>query len=284
MSARSPISGSTQLAAVIGHPVRHSLSPALHNAAFAACGLDWVFTAFEVAPDQGAAAVRAVVPLGIRGLSVTMPHKDAAAAAVDELSPTAEALAAVNCVVNRDGTLVGENTDGNGFVASLRLDHDIDVAGMRCVVLGAGGAARSVIRALALAGVAEVAVVNRTPALGARAAELAGVAGRSVAVEASAHVIESADLVVNATPVGMDTSVGQTPDLPLDPELIGSGQIVADLIVHPLRTRLLDEAEARGARVVPGLGMLVHQAALAFELWTGQPAPLDAMWATVKPT
>jgi shikimate dehydrogenase len=284
VTARVHISGSTQLAAVIGHPVRHSLSPALHNAAFAACGLDWAFTAFEVAPDQGEAAVRAIVPLGIRGLSVTMPHKDAAAAAVDELSPAAAALGAVNCVVNRDGRLEGENTDGDGFVASLRLDHGIDASGMRCVVLGAGGAARSVIRALGLAGAAEVAVVNRTPAPGTQAARLAGPAGRAVDVEASPSIIEAADLVVNATPVGMDRPAVTTPRTPIDPALIRPGQIIADLIVHPRRTQLLDEAEARGARIVPGLGMLVHQAALAFHLWTGQPAPVDAMWAAVKQT
>jgi shikimate dehydrogenase len=278
-----PVSAHTQVAAVIGHPVRHSLSPTLHNAAFAACGLDWVFTAFEVAPDEGEAAVRAMLPLGIRGLSVTMPHKAAAAAAVDRLSTTAEALGAVNCVVNRDGTLVGENTDGDGFVASLRGDHGIDPAGMRCVVLGAGGAARSVIRALGLAGVAEVTVVNRTPSLAVSAAELAGAVGRATGPLAGSEVIEQADLIVNATPVGMDRPDEETPEIPVDPDLIRAGQVVADLIVHPLRTRLLDQAEARGARIVPGLGMLVHQAALAFGLWTGRVAPIDAMWEAVQP-
>lgn len=284
MAERVAVSGATQVAAVIGFPVRHSLSPTLHNAAFRALGLDWVFTAFEVPPDQGEAAVRAMVPLGIRGLSVTMPHKDAAASAADELSPAAAALGAVNCVVNRDGTLVGENTDGEGFVASLRTDHGVDPEGLRCVVLGAGGAARAVIRALGQAGAAEVAVVNRTPALGVKAAHLAGSSGRAVGIAASPAVVRAADLVVNATPIGMDRPAAETPELPLDPALIGSHHVVADLVVHPLRTRLLDEAEAKGARTVPGLGMLVHQAALAFELWTGLAAPVDAMWQAVQPT
>jgi shikimate dehydrogenase len=283
MTSARPVSATTQVAAVIGYPVRHSLSPAMHNAAFAALGLDWVYTAFEVDPHQGEAAVRAMVPLGIRGMSVTMPHKDAAAAAVDELSPTASVLGAVNCVVNRDGTLVGENTDGDGFVASLRLDHAVDPAGMRCVVLGAGGAARSVIRALGAAGAAEVAVVNRTPALAVEAAKLAGDVGRAVGQLASPAVIEQAELVVNATPIGMALGISEAPDLPLDPGLLRPGQVVADLVVHPLVTPLLGEAESRGAHPVPGLGMLVHQAALAFEIWTGVDAPLDAMWQAVRP-
>lgn len=281
MSETRPVTATTRVAAVIGHPVRHSLSPVLHNAAFRALGLDWVYGAFDVEPGRGEAAVRSVATLGLGGLSVTMPHKDAAAAAVDELSPTAAALGAVNCVVNRDGLLVGENTDGAGFVASLRLDHQIDPVGMGCVVLGAGGAARSVIRALADAGAAEVAVVNRTPALGVQAAELAGTVGRAVGVSVSPAVIGEADLVVNATSIGMADGRSETPDTPFEPELIRPDQVVADLIVHPLRTRLLHEAEQRGARTVPGLGMLVHQAALAFEHWTGERAPVDVMWQAV---
>jgi shikimate dehydrogenase len=280
MGERPPVTATTQVAAVIGHPVRHSLSPTLHNAAFAALGLDWMFLAFDVPAGQGEAAVRAMVPLGLRGLSVTMPHKDAAAAAVDQLSPAAAALGAVNCVVNRSGILVGENTDGDGFVASLRVDHGVDPAGLRCVVLGAGGAARSVIRSLAEAGAREVAVVNRTQALGVAAAKLAGSVGRAATVAA----VPEADLVVNATPVGMDVEGAGVRDTPIDPELVQPGQVVADLIVHPIRTRLLQDAEQRGAKVVPGLGMLVHQAALAFTLWTGVPAPIDAMRSAVKLT
>lgn len=283
------LSGTTQLAAVIGHPVRHSLSPAIHNAAFQALGLDWAYLAFDVAPEHGEAAVRAIAPLGIRGLSVTMPHKGAAAAAVDELSPAAASLGAVNCVVNHDGHLRGENTDGAGFVSALRIEHQIDPAGMRCVVLGAGGAARSVILALAEAGAREVAVVNRTASLAVVASDLAGPVGRAVGVPESSQAISAADLVVNATPIGMDrhaddTATSPVDTLPLDPALLHTGQVVADLIVHPLRTLLIQEAEARGAVAVPGLGMLVHQAALAFGHWTGEKAPIDAMWQAVNST
>ncbi len=275
-SVRS-ISGNTQLAAVIGYPVRHSLSPAIHNAAFAAVGLDWAYLAFEVAPDRGQAAVRAMLDLGIRGLSVTMPHKDAAAAAVDELSSEAMALGAVNCVVNHDGHLVGHNTDGQGFVNALRADHGVDPQGMRCAVIGAGGAARSVIAALGSAGASDVAVINRTPDRALAAASLAGAVGRA----APAKVIADADLVVNATSIGMGASSTDPDALPMQPEMIRPGQVVADLVVHPRRTALLAAAEAQGAVPVPGIGMLVHQAALAFAIWTGHEAPLDAMWEAV---
>lgn len=256
---------------MIGAPVRHSLSPALHNAAFDALGLDWVYLAFEVPAGAAGAAVEAMRTLGIDGLNVTMPHKEDVVAAVDKLSPVAERLHAVNTVVRRGGVLVGESTDGEGFVAALRRDEGFDPAGKRCVVLGAGGAARAVVLALADAGAASVTVVGRTPERAAAAAALAGGRGR---VGEAAEAAE-ADLVVNATPVGM----AGDPSLPLDAGLLGPGQVVADLVYHPLATPLLEAARSRGAMAVNGLGMLIHQAALAFRLWTGEDPPLEVMSA-----
>lgn len=264
-------SGRTTVAAVIGHPVGHSRSPAIHNAAFAASGLDWVYVAFDVAPGRGAAAAAAVRELGLGGLSVTMPHKAEVIPALDELDPTAARLEAVNCIAVRDGRLVGHNTDGAGFVASVAEEAGFDPAGRACVVLGAGGAARAVVAALADAGAAEVVVVNRTASAGERAARLAGPVGRTGTAEDAAR----ADLVVNATSVGM----AQNPGVPLDPSLLGPGQVVADIVVEPLVTELLAAAAERGARTVGGLGMLVHQAAIAFTHWTGRAAPLEAMRA-----
>lgn len=174
----SSLRGSTRIAGVIGAPVRHSRSPLLVNAAFAAAGLDWAFAAFEVAPGRAADAVAAMRTLGLGGLSVTMPHKHDVIAALDRVTPDAAALDAVNCIAWEGDDLVGHNTDGAGLVRSLRLDHQVDPAGLRCVVLGAGGAARSVVRALGEAGAAQVTVVNRTEAKGAAAAELAGPAGQ----------------------------------------------------------------------------------------------------------
>ncbi|HEU4840489.1 MAG TPA: shikimate dehydrogenase [Ilumatobacteraceae bacterium] len=257
------------VAAVIGHPVGHSLSPALHNAAFAAAGLGWTYVAFDVAPGAAAAALDAVRVLGIGGLSVTMPHKEAVAAAVDELAPAAAALRSVNTVVRGAGsTLVGHSTDGDGFVASLAA-AGVEVAGAAIAVVGAGAAARSVVDALGRAGAADVVVVNRTPARAQDAAALAA-AGR---VGAPADV-RDAGIVVNATSIGMGTD-----ELPFDPALLRAGQVVADLVYHPLETALLRAARHAGCQVVDGLGMLVHQAVLQQVLWTGvhpDPAVLRA--------
>jgi len=273
ISARPTVSGATRLAGVIGSPVRHSLSPALHNAAYEACGLDWVYVALEVAPDAAAQAFAGMRALGIAGLSVTMPHKEAAFAAVDELSPSARAMRAVNCVHLRDGVLVGHNTDGDGFVDSLRADASLDPKGLRVAVVGAGGAARSVVEALARNGAAAVTVVNRTVSRAEEAAALAGAVG-GVGQPAD---IADADLVVNATSIGMGSD-----ELPLDPTLLRKGHVVADLVYHPLDTALLRAARERGARSVDGLGMLVHQAARQFTIWTGLEAPVAAMRAAAE--
>jgi shikimate dehydrogenase len=266
------------VAALIGWPARHSLSPVILNAAFEAASADWVFTVFEVPPERGADAVAAVRSLRLGGLSVTMPHKAAVAAAVDQRTAAAEALGAVNCVYWRGDTLVGDNTDGPGFVDALRTDEGIDPAGRRCVVVGAGGAGRAVARALGRAGAAEVAVVNRSPAPAEHAATLAGPTGRV----GTPGDIPRADIVVNATPLGMGIVVGadgSTEPLPLDPGLLRPGQVVADLIYHPATTPLLAAARDRGAVTVNGLGMLIHQAAHAFRNWVGKEPPLGAMSA-----
>lgn len=274
------LSGATRLAAVIGDPVRHSLSPAIFNAAFRATGLDWVYLAFEVPAGRGADALAACRALGIEGLSVTMPHKDVAASSVDVLSDRAAALGAVNCVRRQGDRLHGDNTDGPGFVAALRAAADVDLDGCRAVVLGAGGAARAIVHALGEAGAGEVVVVNRTEAAAVVAAGLVAV-GR---VGSATDDVPSADLVVNATSVGMRVpgEPGHEQGSPLDPSLLRPGQVVADIVYHPATTVLLRDAAAVGARTVGGLGMLVHQAAAAFEIWTGSPAPLPAMWAAAE--
>jgi shikimate dehydrogenase len=272
------VTGRTRLAGVIGDPVRHSLSPTIHNAGFNAVDLDWVFLAFEVPAGGAGGAVEAMRVLGIDGLSVTMPHKADVAAAVDRLSPAARALAAVNTVVREGAVIVGENTDGDGFINALRIDEGIDPAGMRCLVVGAGGAARAVVRSLELAGASEVIVAARRDDAGERAAALAPKVGRVGTVDET----DSVDLVVNATPVGMgEVTALDAPELPVPEERLGSGQVVADLVYHPLVTPLVAAARRRGAVAVNGVGMLLHQAAIAFRLWTGEDAPLEAMSASV---
>jgi shikimate dehydrogenase len=274
---RPPVTGATRVAAVIGSPVRHSLSPVLLNAAFRATGLDWVFTAFEVPEGAGGAAVTAMRTLGLGGLSVTMPHKVAAYEAVDERTPVADDLGAVNCVFLRDGLLVGDNTDGPGFLDALAVDEGVELHGRRCVLLGAGGAGRAVARALGVGGAAEVVVVNRSPGPARRAAELAGEVGR-VGDHAD---VAGADLVVNATALGMAGGEGEGA-LPLDADLIHAGQVVVDLVYHPLVTPLLAAARAQGAVAVTGVGMLVHQAAHAFVRWTGEAPPLREMATAIR--
>ncbi|WP_195210612.1 shikimate dehydrogenase [Actinomarinicola tropica] len=274
-------SATTRLAAVIGDPVRHSLSPALFNAAFAARGMDWAYLAFEVSEPHGADAIGACRALGLEGLSVTMPHKRTAALTVDRCTPQATALQAVNCVQRIGDELVGHNTDGAGFVDALAEDLGEDVVeGARTVVLGAGGAARAIVLALAERGAAEVAVVNRTEARAAEAASLAP----GVARIGRRDDLAGATLVVNATSVGMAATgdAAATSRFPVEPELLHDAQVVVDVVYHPLRTALLDAASERGARTVGGLGMLVHQAAHAFRIWTGEPAPLDAMWTAAR--
>lgn len=200
MPDRPPLlSAQTRVAGVIGDPVHQSLSPTLHNAAFAQLGLDWVYVAFPVPAGQGAAAVEAMRTLGVRGLSVTMPHKSTAIGGVDRLSPTAARLGVLNTVTRQGGDLVGDSTDGAGLIDALRSEQGWEPRGRRAVILGTGGAARAVALALAEAGAAAVVVVGRRADAAASVAALAGRIGSTGAVEE----IADADLVVNATPVGM---------------------------------------------------------------------------------
>lgn len=267
------ITGATRVAAVIGSPVRHSLSPALHNAAFAQLGLDWAYVAFDVAEGHAGDAIDAIRVLGLGGLSVTMPHKEAVARAVDSLDPAAAALRSVNTVVVQDdGSLRGCSTDGAGFVASLS-GAGVALVGRTVCVLGAGGAARSIIDALSRSGVARIAVLNRTSSAAEEAVRLAGPIG----VPGAAADVRSADILINATSIGMGSD-----DLPCDPASLHEGQVVADIVYHPRATALLRSARSSGATTVEGLGMLVHQAALQQQLWHGQLPDVGVMEAAAE--
>jgi shikimate dehydrogenase len=283
---RTAPGGLTKVAGVIGDPVTHSLSPLLHNAAYAALGLDWVYVALPVAPGAVAAAIAGAHALGLRGLSVTMPHKEAAAAACSRVRAPVARLGAANTVVFGAEGSVADSTDGAGLIDDL-ADAGFDGAGKRCVVLGAGGAARAAVLALAEAGAASVGVVNRTPARAEQAAQLAGAVGRVADIEAC----READLVVNATPLGMpgvaspDGTAEQdsAPGLASAGLLLAAGQLAYDMVYVPARTAFLIDAEEHGAAIRGGLGMLVHQAARQFRLFTGVDAPIEAMWAAARP-
>jgi len=274
-------SASTRLAGLLGHPVRHSLSPRLHQAAYGALALDWAYLAFDVAPSCLEAALRGASALGMIGLSVTMPHKDAAAQFATRRSAVVRLLGAANTLTFSGRQIVADNTDGAGLIADLRQGVPFEPSGRRCAVIGAGGAARAAVVALAEAGAREVLIVNRTPARAFKAASLVPGRGRVARPEE----LDAADLVVNATPIGMLADGGRggsaSDKVLVDASRLGSGQIVVDLVYDPPVTEWLAQAAANGARIRGGLGMLVHQAALQVELWTGSAAPLSVMWRAV---
>ena len=261
--------GST-VAAVIGDPVRHSRSPRIHNAAFVETGLDWVYMAFEVAAGDAAGALDAMRVLRLGGMSVTMPHKAAVAAAADISSEAVTMLGAANCVVPQpDGRLRAENTDIAGFIGGLDDDAGISPAGRSVAVLGAGGAGRAVVHACHRAGASEIVVINRSRERAEVAAALAAPVSRIGVIDDVASV----DLVVNATSVGMQSS----DELPCPTHLIRPGQVAVDLIYAPVETEWLSRLRTSGVEGHNGLSMLVWQAAAAFELWTGVTAPVEAM-------
>ena len=276
--------GTTRLVGIIGWPVAHSLSPAMHNAAFAALGLNWAYVPLPVPPGAVEDALRGLKALGFAGANVTIPHKEAVIPYLDEVTPAARAMGAVNTLLVRreDGTarLVGDNTDAIGFLEDLRA-AGFDPAGRRCLVLGAGGGARAVVYALAQAG-AQVTLHNRTPRraqalVQALTPHLPGVSLTALPAGTRLTDLDLAafDLLVNTTPVGMWPHPEASPwpeEAPLPPPLP-----VYDLVYRPAETRLLRQARRAGARAIGGLGMLLRQGAAAFILWTGEPAPLDVM-------
>ncbi|HEB49079.1 MAG TPA: shikimate dehydrogenase [Desulfobulbus sp.] len=265
------IDGKTRLYGIIGHPVGHSMSPAMHNAAFAATGINGVYVAMDV--EDAGRAVRALRELGYIGVSVTVPHKEAVMAHVDEIDPVARRIGAVNTLFfyrgpgEKDVVVRGFNTDWQG--SNLALAEKIRLAGSRVLVLGAGGAARAVGFGLVEAG-AEVMISNRTEAKGRALARSLGC--RFVAPERLAEV--RGDVLVNTTPVGMTPHVDA---LPIDPALLPRFSLVMDIVYAPLETRLLREAAAAGCRVIDGLAMLQYQGAVQFKIWTGRQPPVEVM-------
>ena len=264
------------VAALIGSPVGHSLSPAIHRAAFDAAGVDWSYVSFDVEPGRADAALDAMRTLGIAGLSVTTPHKEQVADCVDGLAQAAAALRSVNTVVvENDGRLVGHSTDGHGFIASLEAEG-ISICGIHVAVLGAGPAARSIVSALDRAGAGSIVVINRTPSKAEDVVAVAPITARAGGPDATGDLVK-ADLIVNATSVGFNTD-----ELPLDPAVLRLEHLVADLVYHPLDTALLRAARDVGARTFDGLGMLVHQAALQQHLWLGEMPDVGVMRAAAK--
>ena len=267
------MSGKLRLAGVIGHPILHSKSPRLHGHWLKRYGIDGHYIPMDVAPDDLARTIELLPRLGFAGINVTLPHKEAVMALCDEITPRAKAVGALNTVIfQEDGSVLGDNTDGYGFMANLYAGAPSWRADMGpAVVLGAGGAARGVVAALLDAGAPHIILSNRTVE---RATALQSEFGTRVVVSAWDDVgdaIKGANLLVNTTSLGMD---GQ-PALPVSLDHLGSETLVTDIVYAPLKTQLLIDAAARGCAVVDGLGMLLHQAAPGFEAWFGQKPIVD---------
>ncbi len=275
------ITGCTRLCGILGHPLDHTLSPRMHNAAFAALGLDWAYVPWPVAPDRLGEALRGLRALAnFAGANVTVPHKEAILPHLDALTDAARAVGAVNTIVREADRLTGHTTDGAGLLADLAETVSFQPRGARVVILGAGGAGRSAAFALAAAGARRVAILNRSEDRSRALA--AAISSASAGLEAVAYplhnfpadqILGSADLILNATAVGMRAGDPSPVDLgPCRPPTV-----TYDLVYNPPETAFLREARGRGLRAVNGLGMLVHQGAAAFALWTGRPAPWDVM-------
>lgn len=264
--------GVTKVFAVIGDPIDHSLSPILLNAAFTASRLDAVYVALRVGREHLESAAHGVRSLGLAGLSVTMPHKESIIGYLDRVTERASRLNSVNCVFWDGGELVGDSTDGPALVSSVEAELGGSVSGKSIMVLGTGGASRAIVLALAEAGAREIVIVGRREEAVSKVVAL----GSSAARAGTVHDLKEVDILVNATSVGMAETEGAGRS-PVPAELLHSSHFVYDIVYHPLLTPLLEDARAVGARTSNGIGMLVHQAARAFWIWTGKEAPLEFM-------
>jgi len=274
------ITAETKVVGLIGDPVAHSVSPAMHNAAFACLGLDYVYLPFRVQKERLAEAVGGVRGLGLRGVNVTIPHKVAVIPMLDETDAMAGRIGAVNTIINNAGHLTGYNTDAGGFLLALK-QAGFEPQGKKAVVLGAGGASRAISFALAGSG-AVITILNRREEL-EWAKTLAEQVSKCCGWEVLARerndgnlekALNGVDLLVNATCLGMHPDIDKTP---VARRLLRPGLAVFDAVYNPLRTRLMREAEEAGAKTISGLDMLVGQGAMAFELWTGRKPPVDEM-------
>lgn len=265
-----------EIAGVIGDPVSHSLSPVLHHAAYEALGIDWTYLAFRVREGDVKACLVGARALGLKGLSVTMPHKQAAALWADQRSLEVELLGAANTISIRSGILIASNTDGAGMLADLE-EGGFDPLAKSCAVIGAGGAARAAVLALFRAGASEVLVFNRDAERARAAASLAKSIGQGFGLEDLARIADCA-LVVQATPMGMASTgeIGANSSASIG-ALLGAGQVALDMVYAPAITPFLRQATSNGATTRGGLGMLVCQAALQVEAWTGLKAPREVM-------
>ena len=273
-----------ELVGVFGDPVEGNPTGVMEEAGFEYAGLNWRYITMKVLPEDLDPAMGALKALNMRGVNLTMPHKINVLRHMDALSEAARVIGAVNTVVCRaDGTLFGENTDGKGFVQSLK-DAGVPLAGASICLLGAGGAARSIGVECALAGAAKIAVINRNAQRGQALADVINAHTRAEARfipwKGAAAIPEGTDILINATCVGLHPHGDQCPEVDFDG--VRPGMVACDVIFNPVNTPFLTRAAARGARTIDGLGMLTNQGCINYELWTGEKAPRDVMYAKLK--
>ena len=269
---------------LLAHPAGHSLSPVMHNAAFRELRLNARYEALDVTSDELPDVMARLRQEESYGANVTVPHKLTVLPFMDELTEAAQAIGAVNTIINRDGQLVGDNTDATGFLRGLIEDADLEPRGRRAVLLGAGGAGRAVAYALLTAGVGQLQIFNRTQEKAEKVALEFSDYGSTEVVDFRGleTAVRGADLLVNTTSVGLEHE-GINPDLsPLPPGLLPHQGLVCDLIYRPEKTRLLRDAEGEGLKTQNGVPMLVHQGAEAFRAWTGEDAPVSVMMDAVQ--
>lgn len=272
------ISGKTRACGIIGDPVEHSLSPAMHNAAFQELNLDFVYVAFRVRKNELREAIVGAKSLDIKGLNVTMPHKNAVMKYLDEIESTARAIGAVNTILNDKGRLIGYNTDGIGALKALK-ENGISLNGKKLLLLGAGGAGKA-IAFHATQEVEELKILNRTNQKAKDLAEVLRkkfgkkIEGNSLSAKTMKNELEDADILVNATSVGMHPNDDQSL---IDPSWLRPNLCVMDIVYNPIETKLAKDAKSVGAKVVSGVEMLVYQGAASFEIWTDHPAPVKVM-------
>lgn len=272
-----------ELTGVFGDPVDDNPSIILEEAGYNALGLNYRYLTIKVLPEDLGRAMDAVRAMHFRGINLTMPHKIRVIPMLDELTEAAQIIGAVNTVINDNGKLIGENTDGKGFTRSLQSEG-VELAGKRIMILGAGGAARAIGVECALCGAARILIANRTERSGRELSELITEKTHSdscyLSWNGTLKIPEETDILINATPVGFTPAQDQKPDI--DYDTIRSGMIVSDVVFDPVETKFLKEAKERGARTFSGIGMLVQQGALNFTLWTGEDAPVDVMYKALE--
>ena len=279
------IKGSTKVLGIFGYPIKHSLSPAMQNAAIRQLGLDMIYVSWEVKPGALKVALDGVRAMGIRGINLTIPHKEEALKYLDEISDEVRIIGAANTVVNNNGVLTGHNTDGRGLLLSLKENHQFSPSGKSAVIIGAGGAARGIAASLALSGTSKILIANRTTEKATTLAkELSGKISATTFLYTGLDSDEikaflpKADILINASSAGMN---GEN-DLDLPINLLPVDAIVADIVYKPLETTLLSKARKLGLKREDGLGMLACQGAMGFELWTGKSPPTAMMKKTLS--